>query len=228
MMRTNIGFMSIDGRIKVIMTSSSIPHSGKTFVSTNLGATLAASGQRVLVIDIDLRRRTLSKSQGHGNDRRGLTSYLTGGIATLDEIIIASDIGPNLDFIFSGPQPPNPAEMLLSQRMDELIAELRPRYDYIILDSVPAMAVADAMIIDRLVDLTIYVIRQGNLDRRHLPDIEQLYRDKKFHNMCVVLNGVTATKRSYGYGYGYGYGYLNDTEKPSLKERITKLIRGKG
>lgn len=228
MMRTNIGFMSIDGRIKVIMTTSSIPHSGKTFVSTNLAATLAASGQRVLVIDIDLRRRTLSKSQGHGNDRRGLTSYLTGGIATLDEIIIASDIDPNLDFIFSGPQPPNPAEMLLSQRMDELIAELRPRYDYIILDSVPAMAVADAMIIDRLVDLTIYVIRQGNLDRRHLPDIEQLYRDKKFHNMCVVLNGVTATKRSYGYGYGYGYGYLNDTEKPSLKERIIKLIKGKG
>ena len=124
---------------------------------------------------------------------------------------------PNLDMIFSGPQPPNPAELLMSKRVDQLMEELRPMYDYIIFDSVPAMAVADAMIIDRLVDLTIYVIRQGNLDYRQLPDIEQLYREKKFHNMSVILNGVTSHKSTYGYGYGYGYGYsYGDNENKSV------------
>lgn len=227
MIRTNLGFMSVDKTIKVIMTTSSIPHSGKTFVASNLAMTLATSGRRVVVADFDLRRRTLSKSLGHANDRRGLTSYLTNKIPTLDDVIQNSGIEPNLDFIFSGPQPPNPSEILLSERVDELIGELRKRYDYIILDSVPAMAVADAMIIDRLVDLAIYVIRQGNLDRRHLPDIEQLYREKKFRNMCVVLNGVTTTRHSYGYGYGYGYGYLSDSDKPSLWARIKRLLRRK-
>lgn len=226
-LRTNLSFMAVDREIKVIMSTSSIPHSGKTFISANLAMTLAASGKRVLLIDIDLRRRTLSKSLGHSNDRRGLTSYLTGKLTSLNDILTRSAIEPNLEFIFSGPQPPNPAEILLSERMDTLIGELRQRYDYIILDSVPAMVVADAVIIDRLVDLTIYVIREGNLDRRHLPDIESLYREKKFRNMCVVLNGVTATKRAYGYGYGYGYGYLNDEEKPSSWRRIKGLIKSK-
>jgi capsular exopolysaccharide synthesis family protein len=202
-LRTNLSFMSVDNPIQVIMLTSSIPHSGKTFVSSNLALTLATSGKRVLVIDFDLRRRTFSKQMGHRNDRRGLTSYLTNKISSLDDIITPSEIDSNLDFIFSGPQPPNPAEMLMSQRVDQFMSELRARYDFVILDSVPAMAVADAMIIDRLVDLTIYVIRQGNLDRRHLPEIENLHREKKFHNMCTILNGVTHHKRRYGYGYGY-------------------------
>ncbi|MBO5820408.1 MAG: polysaccharide biosynthesis tyrosine autokinase, partial [Alistipes sp.] len=196
MIRTNLGFMSVDKTIQVIMFTSSIPHSGKTFASSNLAMTLAASGKRVIVVDFDLRRRTFSKTLGHRNDRRGVTSYLTNKITSLNDIISNSGLDENLDFIYAGPQPPNPAEMLLSQRVDDFIAELRTRYDYIILDSVPAMAVADAMIIDRLVDLTVYVIRQGNLDRRHLPDIEQLYREKKFRNMCVILNGVTTSRRT--------------------------------
>lgn len=225
MLRTNLGFMSVDKTIKVIMLTSSIPHSGKTFVSSNLAMTLATSGKRVLIMDFDLRRRTLSKQMGHRNDRRGLTSYLMNKISSLDDIITPSDIDSNLDFIFSGPQPPNPAEMLMSQRVDEVMGELRARYDYIILDSVPAMAVADAMIIDRLVDLTMYVIRQGNLDRRHLPEIEKLYRDKKLHHMGIVLNGVTHSKRTYGYGYGYGYGYFSDNEEPTAWRKRWKKFK---
>ena len=131
--------------------------------------------------------------------------------------------------MYAGPQPPNPAEMLMSQRVDKLIAELRNRYDYILIDSVPAMAVADAMIIDRFVDLTVYVIRQGNLDRRQLPDIEQLYQDKKFKNMSVLLNGMTHSKRSYGYGYGYGYGYnycyYSEDNAPTWKRNWHKFKR---
>lgn len=224
-LRTNMSFMSVDTPMKVIMLTSSIPHSGKTFVSTNLAMTLAISGKRVLLMDLDLRRRTLSKQMGHRNDRRGLTSYLTDKIGSLDEIISHEFMHPNLDMIFSGPQPPNPAELLMSKRVDQLMETLRSMYDYIIIDSVPAMAVADAMIVDRLVDLTIYVIRHGYLDYRQLPDIEQLYREKKFHNMSVILNGVTSHKSTYGYGYGYGYGYsYGDSDNQSAwKKRWNKV-----
>jgi capsular exopolysaccharide synthesis family protein len=185
--------------------------------------TLAASGKRVVILDLDLRRRTLSKSMGQRNNRRGITSYLSGKIASMEDIITPSELSPNLDFIYAGPQPPNPAEMLMSERIDELIATLRSRYDYILIDSVPAMAVADAIIIDRVVDLTVYVIRQGNLDRRQLPDIEGLYREKKFSNMCIILNSATHS----GHGYGYGYGYYSDNEELSAWQRLISKIKGR-
>lgn len=213
-LRTNLSFMSVDNPVKVIMLTSSVPHSGKTFVASNLAATLATAGSRVLLVDLDLRRRTMSKLMGHRNDRRGVTSYLTGNIESINDAIIPSEIDPNLEILFSGPQPPNPTELLMSKRMKELIDMLRERYDYIIIDSVPALAVADAMVIDRYVDHTIYVVREGNLDRRQLPDIETLYQEKKLHNMSILFNGATFAKRSYGYGYGYGYGYNDDDMSP--------------
>lgn len=224
-LRTNLSFMSVDNHVKVIMVTSSVPHSGKTFVASNLAATLATSGSKVLLIDLDLRRRTMTKLMGHRNDRRGVTSYITGAIENLKDIITTSEVDSNLDMIFAGPQPPNPTELLMSKRMAELLAELRERYDYIIMDSVPALLVADAMVVDRHVDHTIYVVRQGNLDRRQLPDIERLYSDKKFHSMSIVFNGATITKRSYGYGYGYGYNYGYDEELSPWKRRWRNFKR---
>jgi capsular exopolysaccharide synthesis family protein len=193
--------MSVNTNIQVMMFTSSVPHSGKSFVSSNLAYTLASSGKRVVIIDLDLRLRTLSKSMGQGNNRRGVTSYLSGKIESFEDIITPSDISPKLDCIYAGPKPPNPTDMLLSERMDQLIKELRNNYDYIIIDSVPAMAVADALVLDRLVDLTVFVIRQGLLDRRELPEVEMLYREKKFHNMCTILNSATQSTHKYGYGY---------------------------
>lgn len=229
-LRTNMSFMGIDSEQKVILVTSSTPHSGKTFVSTNLAMTLATSGKRVLLMDFDLRRRTLTKQMGHRSDRKGITSYLNGSIARLEDAVSKTSINENFDIMYAGVQPPNPAEMLMSQRVDQMINDLRGMYDYIILDSVPAMAIADAMIIDRLADLTIYVVRQGYLDRRQLPDIEKLYRDQKFHNMCIVLNGVDPNAKSYGYGYGYGYygyGYYcedNDSQWQKRWKKIKKLF----
>ena len=228
-LRTNINFMSVDRNMQVITLTSSIPHSGKTFISTNLAMTLAISGKKVLLMDLDLRRRTLSKQMGHRNDRRGLTSYLSGTLSSLNDAISKTSLHDNLDMMYAGPQPPNPSEMLMSQRVDAMMAELRKMYDYIIIDNVPAMAVADAMIIDRFVDLTIYVVRQGNLDRRQLPDIEQLYREKKFNNMAIVLNGVSHNRSSYGYGYGYGYSYnyyYNEDKEYSPWQRRLHRLKG--
>ena len=221
MLRANLSFMAISESVKVIMATSSIPHSGKTFISTNLAATLAATDKSVVLVDLDLRRRTLSKQMGHRNDRRGVTSYLTNRISSLNDVIIKDEI-EGVDIIFSGPQPPNPTEMLMSKRMKEFIEELRARYDYVIIDSVPAMAVADAVVIDSLVDLTLYVIRDGNLDRNQLPDIERLHKEKRIHNMGVVFNGVKQSK--HGYGYGYGYGYYSDEELSPTKMRIKRFL----
>ena len=217
MLRANLSFMGVSHDVNVIMVTSSIPHSGKTFISSNLAATLAATDKSVVVVDLDLRRRTLTKQMGYRNDRRGVTSYLTGKLA-LNDIIIKGEI-EGVDAIFAGPQPPNPTEMLMSERMKEFVKELRTHYDYVIIDSVPALAVADAVVIDPLVDLTLYVVRHGNLDRNQLPDIERLHKDKRIHNMGIVFNGAKHSK----HGYGYGYGYYSDDEERTFKARIEKF-----
>ena len=219
MLRANLSFMAISKSINVIMVTSSVPHSGKTFVSINLAATLAATDKRVVIVDLDLRRRTLTKQMGHRNDRRGVTSYLTNKIASLNDIIIKDAI-EGVDIIFSGPQPPNPAEIVISTRMEEFICELRQHYDYVILDSVPILAVADAVVIDPLVDLTLYVIRQGRLYRDQLADIERMHTEKRIHNLGVVFNGVRESK----HGYGYGYGYYEDEELSPAKARMKRFF----
>ena len=232
-LRSNMSFMNVNSRPQqVIMVTSTNPHAGKTFVSTNLAMTLALTGKRVILIDLDLRRRTFTKQMGRAGNTVGITNYLSGN-STAEEIVHKSSLNNNLDIIYSGPQPPNPGEMLLSEQLDKLMEQLRARYDYVIIDSVPAMAVADAMITDRLSDLCIYVIREGLLDRRQLPDIERLYREKKLRNMCTVLNGTRISRHNYGYGYGYGYGYsgygyglYNEDEAAQRKKGWRNRIRG--
>ena len=211
MLRTNMNFMNINGTpSKVIQVLSTMPHAGKTFISTNLAVTMAMAGKKVLLVDLDLRRRTLTKQLGHRTDPNGLSAYMSGTITAVEQIISKSDMHDNLDTIYAGLQPPNPAEMLMSSRIDELFAQLREMYDHIIIDSVPAMSVADGIITNRLADICLYIVRENNSDIRQLPDVERLYIDKKIKNMCVVLNGSTS-KRGYGY-YTYTYTYgLDET-----------------
>ena len=218
-LRTNLNFMSIDNDIKVIMTTSSIPHSGKTFVSNNLAMTFAAAGKRTLLVDLDLRRRATTINLGHRKDRRGITSYLTGAINSINDIITRGELHPNLDIIYAGPHAPNPSEILMSKTLEDVINKLREQYDYIILDSVPAMAIADAQIIDRLVDHTIYIVRQGNLEYRHLFDIQRLYVEKKFHSMSILFNGVKRSPEHYRYDVEYRY----DMNQPLLKRQWSKV-----
>lgn len=204
-LRTNMGFMSGGEKQQVILTTSSNAHAGKTFVSMNLGMTLAFSGNKVLMIDLDLRRRTLSKHMGQRSNPNGATKYLSSTDTQINDIISKSGLHENFDFIYAGLQPPNPAELLMSQRLDELIAECRKHYDYIIIDSVPALIIADAMITSRVADLSVYVVREGLLERQQIPDINALHEEKKLRNMCIVLNGASETRQSYGYSYRYQY-----------------------
>ena len=179
---------------------------GKSFVSRNLAVALAISGKKVILLDTDLRKHTQSKLAGV-NRKEGLSTYLSGLNSNMDTLITVGAFHPQVDTIFAGIVPPNPAELLMNERFDLLIEELKKRYDYIILDNVPALVVADASIVSRVTDLTIYVIRDGVLDRRYLPELERLHQDGKFKNMCIVLNDSQVEKKKYGYGYGQGYGY---------------------
>ncbi len=232
MLRSSMTFMNVSAgnEIHTILFTSSDPHAGKTFVATNLATTLAMAGKRVLLIDLDLRRHALSSQLGHGNCKTGITSYLAGTTG-LDKLIAKTGFHDNLDVIYAGIQPPNPTEMLLSNKLDKMMAELREKYAYIFIDSTPAMSVADAIITDRLSDLCIYIVREGVLDRRQLPDIERLYREKKLHNMAIVLNGTRSRRHGYGYGYGYGYGhgygygYGDEYKEVSYRKRIKSFFR---
>ena len=221
-LRTNMGFMSGGEKQQVILTTSSNAHAGKTFVSMNLGMTLAFSGNRVLMIDLDLRRRTLSKHMGQRSNPNGATKYLSSADTNIEDIITNSGLHDCFDFIYAGLQPPNPAELLMSKRLDELIAECRKRYDYIIIDSVPALVIADAMITSRIADLSIYVVREGLLERQQLPDINALHTEKRLKNMCIVLNGASESRQSYGYSYRYQY--TSGTEKQGLWHKFLKMF----
>ena len=222
-LRTNMGFMAGGQKQQVILTTSSNEHAGKTFVSTNLGLTLAFSGNKVLIIDMDLRRRTMSKHMGQRSNPNGVTKYLSVVDTKVSDIIAKSNMHDNLDFIYAGLQPPNPAELLMSERLEELIAECRKTYDYIIIDSVPALVIADAMITSRVVDLSIYVVREGLLDRCQLPDINALHTDKKLRNMCIILNGSHESRQSYGYSYRYQYTSTSDRNNYGWRKILKKM-----
>ncbi|MBR5454506.1 MAG: polysaccharide biosynthesis tyrosine autokinase [Rikenellaceae bacterium] len=231
MLRSNLGFMKTGSKSQVIMITSTNASSGKTFTTLNLSYTLATSGKRVVIIDNDMRKRSLSKQIGGRSVAMGLSKYLSDDSVTTDELINPSKVHANLDVIFAGLQPPNPAELLMSERLEQLIAELRERYDYIIIDSVPALMVADAIIADRVCDLSIYVIREGRMDRRMLPDVQRLADTKRLHNMSVVLNGVRDMSKRYGYGYGYRYGHYgyaytySEDEGTTLWATIKRRLR---
>ncbi|MDP0532097.1 polysaccharide biosynthesis tyrosine autokinase Ptk1 [Porphyromonas gingivalis] len=226
-LRSNMEFMRVKSQdLKAVMFTSANTGSGKSFMTVNLAISIALTGKKVIVVDLDIRKGSLSKRLGLGNI--GVTDFLYNNSISVDSLITKFPQNENLDLVLAGCIPPNPAELLLSDRLDYLIKELKNRYDYVFLDSVPAMSVADAMITNRVADLTIYVIRQGVLDRRYLGEIERLYTENKFTNMCLVLNDVSysGSRGTYGYGYGYGYGNKEyDKQGKKLRRRSAKKTK---
>lgn len=209
-LRTNLDMMlGKDSNGEAIMVTSFNPNAGKTFITMNMAASMALKGQKVLMMDLDLRKATLSKSMDKNNE--GVVSYLIGKHDNLDKLI--QNVDENLDLLSVGTIPPNPAELLLSERFTEMLTFLKGKYRYIFLDCPPVDIVADTAIISQSADVSIFVMRSGIMDKRALPAVEELYHEKKYNRMAVVLNGVYARAKGYGkygyghYGYGYGYGY---------------------
>lgn len=208
-LRTNMVFLSKKDKPAQVITFTSFNiGAGKTFIARNLSMSLAYMKKRVVMVDLDIRKGTLSRHFGHYHV--GVTNYLSDNTVKVDDIIQHQE---GFDLIPAGILAPNPAELLMDNRLDELMNELRTRYDYIIADNVPVGLIADATIANRIADLTIFVVRAGKLDRRQLPDIEKLYQEKKLKNMALVLNGANPERHGYGYSYGYGYGYGYGTKK---------------
>lgn len=205
--RANMDFMEVNtNRLQVIVFSSFNPGAGKTFLSINMAVSMATGGKKVVLVDLDIRKGSLSERIGHKHEA-GVTNYLSGKETNLDNLLEKGKYHPNLDVLYNGPIPPNPSELLRSKRLDDLLEWLKERYDYVILDNVPSNMSADAIIVNRVADLTLYVLRAGYMDKRLLPEVEKLYKSNKLKNMAILLNGVDI-RYNYGYGYGYyGKGY---------------------
>jgi Mrp family chromosome partitioning ATPase len=153
-------------------------------------------------VDLDLRKASLSSCAG--TYKTGVSAYLSGKNFNLDELIVTEWLNTYLDVLPVGVLPPNPAELLLSDNFKTLISELKTKYEYIFLDTTPIDIVADASIVGDSAEMTIFVVREGLLDRRMLPELEQIYKTGKFANMAVLLNGSLMSSGKY-YGRHYGY-----------------------
>lgn len=209
--RTNLEFVSgREGKNKVIMFTSSNPGSGKTFISTNLSASFAMKGKRVVHIDLDMRKA--SSSTIVNSPKKGVADFLSERIDNLEDVIVKGTITPNLDFLPVGTMPPNPTELLFSPRFDEMITRLRSEYDLVLIDCPPVEIVADATIINKLCDMTVFVIRSGLMERSMLPDVEKYYTEGRYKNLSIILNGTNRDNSGYG-RYGYAYGYVKKDNK---------------
>ena len=207
--RTNTEFMCKEGNASTIMTTSANINSGKTFISSNLALSFAINGKRVVALDLDLRKETLSKTFDC-HKHRGIVDYLSGNEKDFHKLIVHQTV----DILPAGKLPPNPAELLTSERLGELITDLRKEYDYIFIDCPPVEIVTDADIIKQWADMTLFVVRANLLEKALLPDIERYYTEKRFNKLAIVLNG-TESIGHYGYKYGYykgKYGYYGHEE----------------
>ncbi len=203
LLRTNLRFiLPAEVQHPVILVTSCINGEGKSYIATNIALSLALLDKKVVLVGLDIRKPMLAKYFGLSN-KGCLTSYLSDDSFTVDDTIQPSGAHKNLDIIPAGVIPPNPAELLQTERLDMLFAELRKRYDYIIVDTAPVAMVSDTFQLDRIADMTLFVSRANYTSREMIDFINQIAEQKRLKNIACVFNGVKNAKAGYGYGYGY-------------------------
>ena len=200
LVRNNIQFILNNKDEKVILITSSVAGEGKSFVGSNLAISMALLGKRVLLIGMDIRNPQLANYLDL-HHAKGLTNYLADAQTKVDEIVIHDALLKNLDVVLAGPVPPNPSELLLSERVDELFALLRKEYDYVIIDSAPVSMVSDTFSLARISDATIYICRANFTTKEYIRYVNRIVSEKRLKKVSLVLNGTDA-KQGYGYGYG--------------------------
>jgi tyrosine-protein kinase Etk/Wzc len=219
--RTNIAFIldhkKSDGQI--LFVTSTLAREGKTFVAINLAAIFAASGKKVLLLGLDLRRQKLLEYLGLPHCK-GLTNYLIDSQSAVDDFIFPMKEFDNLFVLPAGDIPPNPAELLMSERVGEVLETLRSCYDYIIVDTAPSGLVTDTLLVAQYADAVIYLVRAGYTDKGTLHIPESFHRDKKLPNMALLLNDAS---KSAGYGYSYAYSYSYEENEKPFWRRILRL-----
>lgn len=233
-LRSSLQFLykkqNLDGA-KTLMITSSVSGEGKTFCSINIATVFALSEKKTIIVGLDLRKPKLFNDFEIPNEK-GVVNYLIGS-HLLDEVIHPTKIA-NLDLIPAGPLPPNPGELLMSEHLEELIAELKKRYDYIILDTPPVGLVSDAMELSNFADVVLYIVRQDYTKKGMISQLNLRNKRGELKNVSIVLNSFeNKTQNNYGYGYGYSYGYgygdysneylhsdQDDNKKTSLFKKI--------
>jgi len=231
-LRTNLAYL-IQNKDKnvgdVIFVTSTVKGEGKTFISYNLSRTLASTNKSVLLIGADIRNPKLHRytSNTQGAKEKGLSDYLYDYEVTSNDVISkTNEDNISVDVILSGPIPPNPAELLMNDRMESLIQHARSQYDYVIVDTAPAMIVTDTLLISQLADYTLYVTRADFTEKNLLDFPKDLKKQGKLKGLAVILNDVDYSKFSYGakYGYSYGYGYGYGADEESRWKRLKKRL----
>lgn len=205
-LRTKLGNILDIEQSNVIMITSSVKGEGKTFLTHNLGSTLAMSGKKVVLVELDLRKPRLSSSLGLDHNQMGFSNYVMEDLP-ISEMIKESNFNPNCFIVSSGPVVANASELLLSDKLGEMIYYLRNNFDYVLIDSSPVGLVSDALVIQKHVDMTIYVCRHNYTDKTQLDVINDIKNKDNVDNVYVVINDVDFSKAGYfGYGFGLGYG----------------------
>ena len=212
-LRRAVNFCLLDKKNtgNVIMLGSSISGEGKTFVALNIAASLALSGKKVLLLELDLRNPSLRKKLDLSVGK-GFVNYIINPEEGWKNSCYKDIITPQLDVLLAGEIPPNPSELLMHSQVSVFFKEVKEVYDYIVVDTAPIGLVADTLEITEYADLFMYVLRSKFSDKSFLPFIKDLSEEKKVKNMGILLNAIDI-KKGHGYGYGYGYGYAHRIEK---------------
>lgn len=231
-LRTNLTFLGLAEKSNTILVTSSASGEGKSFTAINLAISFTLIGKKVALLELDLRKPKVSKLLSLRNDV-GISNYLVNQ-ASITDIIKPTEI-KDLFVLPSGIIPPNPAELIQKDRFQQLMAEVKERFDFVIIDTAPVGPVADSFLLKEYADATVYMVRQNRTQRSHLRMIEDISRKKRFKNLCIVFNGVQKRGLAYGsYGYGsYAYGngdgyYVADEPRAGsikvLGNRIKKMV----
>lgn len=210
-LRTNLDFLMAGinkSTGKVIFVTSTISGEGKTMISTNLAKALSISGKKVVYLGTDLRDPKFHKliELPNGKDTRGLTNFIMNDELKPEDVVYTQKDEASFDYVPSGAIPPNPAELLMQDKVRVMFEYLESNYDYVIVDTAPVSLVADTLLISKFSDLSIYIVRENYSDKRILQVPENFYREKRLPNIAVLLN---AAGSQAGYNYGYGYGKKN-------------------
>jgi tyrosine-protein kinase Etk/Wzc len=226
--RTNLQYILGKNDKPVILVTSSFSGEGKSFISTNMGAVMALSGKKTVVMEFDIRKPKIVTGLDLKR-KMGITNYIIGA-AQFDDLLVKVDELENFYVIPCGPIPPNPAELLLSPKLKDLIAEAKARFDVVIMDTAPVGLVSDAITLAQFADCTLYIVRRGHTPRGLLSLVNDLYANKKLPSVSILLNDMRQDGAYYGGyygGYGYGYYGYGQSKKGGYFEDDAKK-RGKG
>ncbi|MBK7561785.1 MAG: polysaccharide biosynthesis tyrosine autokinase [Chitinophagaceae bacterium] len=226
--RSNLQYVLHKTDKSVILVTSTFSGEGKSFISTNMASVMALAGKKTILLEFDIRKPKVLAGLGMPKGP-GITNYLVGK-SGLEELIRPVDGQENLFVLGCGPIPPNPSELLLDHRVEDMFTWLRNKFDVVIVDTAPVGMVSDAMTLSKFADCTLYIVRQGHTFKKQVVLIDEFYQEKKLPKVSIIINDVKMKAGygyygygRYGYGYGYGYGSYYEEETPP-QSRLERML----